>query len=138
MPNSTMPQTATVIYSDLDDSMEINPVTGDILKTTGVSSIIQSVMNLIQLGHYEKPFHPEVGSGVTQLLFELPSPVTCQLMAKEIRNTLQNFEPRVSVTSVLVEASQIGTISGFNATIEFNIVSVQQPVTIEIFLQRVR
>lgn len=133
-----MPQTATVIYSDLDDSMEINPVTGDILKTTGVSSIIQSVMNLIQLGHYEKPFHPEVGSGVTQLLFELPSPVTCQLMAKEIRNTLQNFEPRVSVTSVLVEASQIGTISGFNATIEFNIVSVQQPVTIEIFLQRVR
>lgn len=138
MPTSVSLPTSTVIYSDLDNSVETNPITGDVLKKTGAAAVIQSVMNLIQMGHYEKPFHPEIGSGIRQLLFELATPATCQLMSKEIRTVLQNFEPRVQVLNVVVEAVVSGTISGFNATIQFSIVSIPQPITISVFLERVR
>lgn len=138
MPTSTALPTSTIIYSDIDDSANVNPITGDILKKTGAASVIQSVMNLIQLGHYEKPYHPEVGSGVTQLLFEQGSPATCQLIAKEIQNTLKNFEPRVNVVNVLVEVATSGSSSGFNVTIQFSIVSIPQPITISVFLERIR
>jgi phage baseplate assembly protein W len=133
--NVPLPQ-STIIYSDIADSMNANPITGDVLQVTGAASVIQSVMNLIQLGHYEKPFHPEIGSGVTQLLFEQGSPQVCQLIAKEITNTLQNFEPRVTVLNVAVEVDSVG--HGFNVTIQFQIVSIPTPIQISVFLQRLR
>jgi phage baseplate assembly protein W len=138
MPTSTALPTSTIIYSDIDDSMNVNPITGDVLKKTGAASIIQSVMNLIETNHYERPFHPEIGSGVTSLLFEQATPATCQLISKEIQNTLQNFEPRVQVMNVLVEVATDGTSAGFNVTIQFLIVSIPVPITINIFLERRR
>jgi len=138
MPTSMPLPTSTIIYSDIDMSMNVNPITGDVLKKTGVNAIVQSVVNLIQLGHYEYPFHPEKGAGIRQLLFELPSPVTCQLISKEIRTVLDNFEPRVQTLDVVVEVSQTGTISGYNVTVSFQIVSVPQPITISVFLERIR
>lgn len=138
MPTSTPLPTSTIIYSDIDMSMNANPITGDVLKKTGVAAIVQSVINLIQLGHYEYPFHPEKGAGIRQLLFELPSPVTCQLISKEIRTVLDNFEPRVQTMDVLVEVQQTGSISGFNVTVTFLIVSIPQPITISVFLERIR
>lgn len=138
MPTSSALPVSTVVYSDVDDSFEVNPITGDILKKTGSAAVIQAVINLIQIGHYEKPYHPEIGSGVTQLLFELATPATCQLIAKEIRNTLKNFEPRVEVQDVVVQTATNGTDNGFNVTIQFLIVGVPQQFTISLFLTRVR
>src|SRR5438105_8726978 len=134
MPTNQPLPTSTILFSDLDDSMNANPVTGDVLKKTGAAAVMQSVINLITMGHYEKPFHPEIGSGVNQLLFELATPATCQLIAKEIRTTLSNFEPRVEVLNVVVEVAVSGTISGFNVTIQFSITSIPQPITISLFL----
>jgi len=127
---------STINYTDIDDSMNANPITGDVLQQSGAKAVIQSVMNLIQLNHYEKPFHPEVGCGVNQLLFELADPTTCQLIAKEIRTTLQNFEPRVQVLNVFVNAANDN--SGFDVTIEFSVISIPTPIIISVFLQRVR
>lgn len=138
MPTSVPLPTSTIIYSDIDMSMNVNPITGDILKKTGIASIVQSVINLVQLGHYEYPFHPEKGAAVRQLLFELPSPVTCQLISKEIRTVLDNFEPRVQTLDVVVEVNQTGSISGYNVTVSFLIIGIPQPITISVFLERIR
>lgn len=124
------------LYSDFDISFTPHPVTGDVLKVNGMQSVVQSVMNLVQLNHYEVPFHPEIGGNIRKLLFELADPVTANLLSEEIKNLITNFEPRAKVIDVLVE-SDIDN-NGFNVTIMFFVLSNTQPLTISFFLTRVR
>jgi len=130
-----MPQ-PTIIYNDVDVSLNPNPITRDILQKTGSSAIIQSLADLIQLGHYEKPFHPEVGVNIRQLLFELPDPNIAGLIENEITTAIANFEPRVSLLSCAVEYDDVNL--GYNITIEFTIASLPNPISISTFLERVR
>ena len=46
------------IYNDLNLDFQQNTATKDIQKITDVESVKRSVRNLINLNHYEKPFHP--------------------------------------------------------------------------------
>ena len=48
------------IYKDLNLDFQQNTATKDIQKMLDVESVKRSVRNLINLNHYEKPFHPEV------------------------------------------------------------------------------
>ena len=56
---------------DLNLDFSFNSVTKDIQKITDVEAVKRSVRNLINLNHYEKPFHPEIGSNLNIMLFEL-------------------------------------------------------------------
>tara|TARA_B110000211_G_scaffold196140_1_gene225063 strand:+ start:38 stop:313 length:276 start_codon:yes stop_codon:yes gene_type:complete len=58
------------IYSDLNLDFQQNSATKDIQKMSDVESVKRSVRNLINLNHYEKPFHPEIGSNLRGMLFE--------------------------------------------------------------------
>ena len=62
---------ATRQYKDLDLSFGRNTVTNDVNKLTDVEAVKRSVRNLINTSHFERPFHPEIGSSVRALLFEL-------------------------------------------------------------------
>ena len=126
----------TRTYSDFDISFDPHPVTGDLLSKLGTAAVVQAVADLVQLNHYEKPFHPEIGGNVRKLLFEPADEVTSGLLAKEIKNVIVNFEPRVSLLGVYVNATNDG--NGFNAVIEFSVLTVADPITISIFLQRLR
>ena len=52
------------IYKDLNLDFSFNSATKDIQKITDVEAVKRSVRNLINLNHYEKPFHPEIGSNL--------------------------------------------------------------------------
>ena len=67
---------STRIYKDLDLDFQQNTATKDIQKMLDVESVKRSVKNLIQTNHYERPFHPEIGSDVRALLFENMTPLT--------------------------------------------------------------
>ena len=123
-------------FSDLDISFQSHPVTKDLLKKTGPNAIVQSVINLIQLSHYEKPFHPEIGSNVRKLLFEPLDNITSNLLSEEIKTTLANFEPRVKVNNVYVQSNE--NLDGYDITIEFFIVNMSNLISISVFLERVR
>ena len=62
------------VYKDLDLDFQQNTATKDIQKMLDVESVKRSVKNLINLNHYEKPFHPEIGSNLRGMLFENISP----------------------------------------------------------------
>src|SRR6185312_539758 len=126
----------TIIYKDIDISLLANPITSDVLQKTGASAVIQSLSNLVQYGHYEKFFHPEIGANIRQLLFELPDSNIAGLIEKEIRNVINNFEPRVNLLAVAVESDQVN--DGYNITIEFTVTSIPNPIQISSFLARVR
>ena len=123
-------------WKDLNLNFSKNPVTGDITKLSGTESVKRSVRNLIQTNHYEKPFHPEIGSGIRDLLFEPATPLTEIFLAKKIEETLVNFEPRVRLIAVNVNAQP--DENSYRVWIEFYVVNHPTPVIIDTFLERLR
>ena len=88
------------IFKDLSLNFNQNPVTKDITKVTDVEAIKRSVRNLISINHYEKPFHPEIGSGIRDLLFEPLSPITAFVLSQRVEDVIENFEPRARLVGV--------------------------------------
>ena len=122
-------------FSDIDINFGANPVSGDILQKTGVNSVVQSIMNLVQTNHYERKFHPEIGGNVRKLLFELADSTTASLLAAEINDVIANFEPRATNVNVFVNADGL---NGFNVTIETSIQNLANPIKVAFFLARLR
>ena len=111
-------------------------MTNDITKLSGTEAVKRSVRNLIQTNHYEKPFHPEIGSGIRDLLFEPATPLTEIFLAKKIEETLAIFEPRVRLIAVNVNAQP--DENSYRVCIEFYVVNHPTPVIIDTFLERLR
>jgi len=126
----------TKVYSDINVNFVPNPITGDLLKVVGTNSVVQSLMNLVQLNFYEKPFHPEIGSNIRALLFEQLDPVTMNSLQSEITNLISNFETRVRVIGVYVQANY--DLNGYDVEIQFYVLNVDSPLSITTFLQRLR
>ena len=88
------------VYKDLNLNFTVNPVTSDVTTVTDVNAVKRSVRNLLLTNHYDKPFHPEIGSNVQALLFENFGPITGNQLARQIEELIANFEPRARVESV--------------------------------------
>ena len=97
----------------------------------------RSIRNLVLLNHYEKPFRPEIASGVRDMLFELMTPITAQIIARKIEDVINNFEPRARLIGVT--AIPLLDKNTYEVSIEFYVVN--QPtelVDLSIMLERVR
>jgi len=123
-------------YSDLDLNFTKHPVRKDVNKVTDERSVIQSIKNLIMTNHYERLFNPELGSNINRLLFENMDQVTAIALKREIEQTIDNYEPRVSVTSVSVLPDLDN--NAFAVSIIFTMKSLSTPITIQFFLSRDR
>jgi phage baseplate assembly protein W len=123
-------------YKDLDLNFRAHPVTKDVVKRTGNAAIIGALRNLILTNLYEKPFQPSFGSRVRGLLFEDVSFITANILQTEISNVIANFEPRVGIDAVRVQANP--EQNRYDITIRFFINNLEAPVTINFFLEKVR
>jgi phage baseplate assembly protein W len=92
---------ANRIYKDLDLNFGRNVVTNDVNKLTDVEAVKRSVRNLLNTRHYERPFHPEIGAGVRDLLFEPLTPLTAINLQRKVAEVINNFEPRVNLVQIL-------------------------------------
>lgn len=127
---------STRTFSDLDLNFIASPTTGDIFKKYDESAIKQSIKSLILTNHYEKPFHPEIGSQINSLLFEPFSPMLKSVLERAIANTIINFEPRVELLSV--NALLNPDNHTVYCSIEFKIINTENPLTLDLILQRTR
>ena len=133
---STNNSKSTKVWKDLNLNFTRNSVTNDIVKIDGVNAVKRSVRNLINTNHYERFFHPELGSGIRELLFENMTPLTEIYLAKKIEEVLVNYEPRVRLIQVLVRGNADENL--YNIMIEFYVVNHPEPVAIDTFLERLR
>ena len=127
---------ASRIYKDLDLNFGRNVVTNDVNKLTDVEAVKRSVRNLINTNHYERPFHPEIGSNLRAMLFENISPQMPHAISKQIDLLLKNFEPRVRLVQVNVQP--FTERNGYRASISFYVINTPERVEIETFLERLR
>ena len=85
----------------------------------------------------ERPFQPDLGSNLRRILFENLDVATAAEIGDDIRQTLDQYEPRITVTGLEVDANFDD--NGFDVALEFEIIGREDfPVAIEFFLERTR
>ena len=124
-------------YSDLDLFFSAKGVSKDISKVTDIQAVKRSIRNLVLLNHYEKPFHPEIGSGVRDMLFEPMTPITANILARKIEDVIENFEPRAKLIGVRAQPNL--DRNEYEVTIEFYVVNTPtELVDLTVMLERLR
>lgn len=123
-------------FSDFNLLFSVNPATRDITKKLDEEAIKASVRNLIQTKNFERPFHPEIGCQVNNLLFENITPVVYQVIKKTIFDVIEKYEPRVVVLDVKTQEKPDN--NELDVSIVFRIINSERPITLKTTIQRVR
>ena len=124
-------------YSDLDLFFGTKAASKDINKLDDVQAVKRAVRNLVLLNHYEKPFHPEIGSGIREMLFELMTPVTAIVLTRKIEDVIKNFEQRARLVGV--SAFPDLDRNAYEVKIEFFVVNTPtELVDLTVMLERLR
>lgn len=109
-------------FKDISLSFEINPLNYDLIVIKNETAIARSIRNLVYTLIGERFLNPQLGSNVTRALFESLDSITANVIESEIRTTIDNFEPRVNLTSVKV-VPDYDTLE-FNVTIVYDIIGI--------------
>jgi phage baseplate assembly protein W len=124
-------------YRDLDLFFSRKQGSGDVNKITDIEAVKRSVRNLVLTNFYEKPFHPEIGSGIRDMLFENMSPLTAAVLAKKVEDVIEKFEPRARLIGV--RALPNLDRNEYEMTIEFFVVNAPtELVDMTVFLEVLR
>ena len=112
-------------FLDLSASFQNNPLSNDLITLKNENAIARSVRNLILTTQGERPFQPVLGSNVNNLLFENMDKLTAAALKDEIKNTIENYEPRVELEEIIVDPNFDN--NEFNVTIQYYIVGIDVP-----------
>jgi hypothetical protein len=124
-------------YTDLDLFFSKKATSKDISKVTDIQAVKRSIRNLVLTNHYEKPFHPEIGSGVRGILFEPMTPLTAHILTRKIEDVITNFEPRARLISVRAQPNL--DRNEYECTVQFYVVNAPtELVDLTVFLERLR
>ena len=123
-------------FRDIDLDFGRNAVTNDVNIVEDVIAIKRSVKNLIQTNFYERPFNPELGCGIRELLFENFTPMTKIFLQRKIEEVLINYEPRIQLQNVAVDDDQ--DKNRLVVDIYYYVIGVPGPQVVTTFLQRLR
>ena len=128
------PKNSPAHIQDLTFSRQ--PITGDVSLVLDNRAVISSVKNLLQTNFYDRPWQPSLGSNVNALLFENITSLMETTIEQEIRNVINNFEPRVTIDKINVSANT--QEDGYNITLQFFIGNNTQATQVSVFLERTR
>jgi phage baseplate assembly protein W len=124
-------------FKDISLSLQINPLNYDLITIKNETAIARSIRNLVFTLPGEKFFNQTLGSRVNQLLFDPMDDITSSSIQDEIKNTIENYEPRVNLISVDVFPNY--DTYEFNITIRYYIVGIDVlPQELSFALQSVR
>jgi phage baseplate assembly protein W len=126
----------SVRYSDFGLDFTPSPDTGNISIKNNASAIKQSLSNLMMIAFGEKPFHPEIGFGLRNYLFENITPIVISSMRRHIEEIITSYEPRVNIISIdfsdNIDSNELGI------SIYFTAINLENPIRLEFIVQRVR
>mgnify|MGYP002628609650 FL=1 len=133
---STSPIQSRVIYSDFTNDLDFNPVSEDVAVKLNENSIKQSIKNILFTDRGERFFQPNLGGNIRAMLFENITPQLLVSMKQQITSTIKSHEPRCNLIDVVLSAAE--DENGVYVSIVFNVINKQEPVVLEVVLERVR
>ena len=124
-------------FKDLSVTFKKHPVTDDLVAVKDKSAIVQAIQGILLTRKGERPFQPELGCDIQDLLFEPLDYASAGTIKQEIRETIDRYEPRVSVTEILCVPDFDN--NGYNIQLQYLIVGREDvPVGVEFILERTR
>ena len=112
-------------FKDISISFKFNPLSGDLIALKNENAIARAVRNIVSTTPGEKFFDPDFGSSVSEILFENVDDITAISIKDEIKNSLQNYEPRVEIIDVKVNPNF--DENQFDVIITYRIVGIDIP-----------
>lgn len=124
------------IYSDFLANFDIHPVKKDVVRASNEDAVKGSIRNLLLTNSGDRMFNNTLGSNLRSMLFEPMSVASDRVIEDLIRTTIDNYEPRAKVEDVRVASDEAShTVI---ATIVFSVINKQEPITLELLLNRIR
>jgi phage baseplate assembly protein W len=124
------------LYSDFFKDLTLNPISSDLALRTNEDAIKEALKNLILTDRGERLMQPNLGSDVRASLFENATPVTLKILEERVKDVINNFEPRVSLIDV--DVTSLYDDNRVQITIYFYVKNQENPLSVEVFIERVR
>jgi len=136
IPTITPLRKKRILYSDIFKDLTTNPISADLALRINEESVKESLRNLILTDRGERLFQPNIGSDVRASLFENATPVTLKLLEDRVRDVINNYEPRVSVIDI--DVTSLYDDNRVQVTIYFYVKNREDPLSVDVFIERVR
>jgi len=135
--NVFTPRTKKInLYSDFKKDLEVNLLTDDLAITRDEDAVKEAMRNLMLTDRGERLMQPNLGAGLKELLFENLTPATLELIKDRVQTTLEVYEPRADIIDVTVAGSL--DENEVYVTVRFYINNREQPVTLDVILERTK
>ena len=112
-------------FKDISLTFVPHPVTKDLPVLINERAIVRSVRNLVETIPTERFFNSLIGTDIRGSLFENFSRNTAIIIEDQVRETINNFEPRVN--NVNVEVNSSVDTNTLDVKVLFDIVGLEQP-----------
>ena len=109
-------------FKDISMSFEVNPINNDIIGVKNDTAIARSIRNLVFTVPGERFFNEDLGSKVSQVLFDTVDDISAASIKDEIEETIIKYEPRVQLKDIRVEPDFDN--HNFNVTIVYDVVGI--------------
>jgi phage baseplate assembly protein W len=112
-------------FRDLSMSFQDNPLNNDLIGIKDANAIARSVRNIVFTLPGEKFFNPNFGSNISASLFENIDDFSALAIRDEIKNSIENYEPRVKLIDITVEPQYDDY--NFNVIVQYEIIGANIP-----------
>lgn len=121
-------------FKDISMTFQSNPLNSDLIALKNETAIARSVRNIVFTLPGEKFFNPNFGSNVSRSLFENIDDISASIIVDEIRQSINNYEPRVRIIDI--NAYPDYDNNSFDVTIVYEIIGANvQPQQLQFVLQ---
>ena len=124
------------IYSDFKKSLEVSPLSLDLTVNKDEDAVKEAIINLLLTDRGERLMQPAIGGNLRAMLFENITPGVLVMIEDQVRTTLDLYEPRAEIIDVLVTSNIDDNV--VKIQVHFYISNNQQPISVDVFLDRTR
>lgn len=124
------------IYSDFKKDLDISSLSNDLTVWKDEDAVKESIKNLVLTDRGERLMQPNLGGNVRAMLFENKTPAGLKLVEDQIKSTISIYEPRAILEDVVVSGSLDDNM--VQVKVVFYIQNIEQPLEVDVFLERTR
>jgi phage baseplate assembly protein W len=122
-------------FVDMSMNVDINPVTEDVVVSKDERAVTQAIKNLVLTKYGERLMQPLIGCNIHSMLFEPLDIFSALEMKTIIINTIRNYEPRVQILNVAVDAIE-DTENSIAVSLTFRIIGEPKIIDQQFILER--
>ena len=109
-------------FKDISMSFEVNPINDDLISVKNRTAIARSIRNLVLTVPGERFFNEDLGSRVSEILFDSIDDISASAIRDEIEETIIKYEERVKLNNVKVQPNYDNY--EFDVTITYDIIGI--------------